>query len=354
MISFCPKVEPSCNRFDVEKASPQNTTASCKVLAFVKGSTTCACDLNPAMPPPNANRTSGRRLDLVDTADTILDETGTADLVGASIYLGQDFKNTFSAADDLNAADGGKRALIVILLFCTLWGGGLIALIIVHIRESYIYQAEARMSKKPSNSLAEMTKEQIMLYIDLIMPAVYNGKENVFHRTMREIGLHHRYFHLFSVDSRRKSLIDRLYRTVKILTVQTTMMFIQAVLFDLQNPSDDGTCYQYATEYQCLSRKTPLDSSISYCSWELIDYSTRQQFECVYADPKFSQQAVIYVMVITAICTSVCKLPMDFLLKKWVCPVIEKDNAPTKNDIVNPSRQQKIEPNAPKRLVPYM
>jgi hypothetical protein len=188
-------------------------------------------------------------------------------------------------------------------------------------------QVRSRHKQRQHDELVEKIKEEIFEYIDLLIPAVYNAKETFIQRCGREIGLHHEYFNLMSVDLKRPTTLNRSFKIVKIVSVQTVSMFIQAVLFDLQNPQDDGSCSSFTTEVNCLSRKTVLDSSQSYCQW---DEHSRQQ--CSYSQPVFSELAVVYVMIISAICIAIFKLPVDFCLKVWMCPVYEQQ------DFVKPSQ----------------
>eukprot|EP01033_Poteriospumella_lacustris_P023318 gene23318-biopygen7363 len=65
------------------------------------------------------------------------------------------------------------------------------------------------------------------------------------------------------MDQRTRILLD----TIQILTEVTTSCLLLALLFDLQYPSDDGSCAAHKAEEACLLRRTPLESSQSYCTW---------------------------------------------------------------------------------------
>ena len=332
LLSYCPIVIPTCNRLNVSSAQIFSNS-SCTTMNSTKTETICSCPLSV----PSDQNTTRRALKIEASKskhEPILSEQGGANLVAATEYLGSDFVHTFSAQSTLGGKDGAAKSAIVIGIICFVWGGGFLLLGIVNYREhrealeekkkmkAELEGQKALNSNASTRTLMKPLKLQILKYIDLILPAVYNIQETFFERTLREIRLHHRYFHLFMVDTRRPNFSDRLYRTVKILSVQTIQMFLQALLFDLQNPEDDGTCPSHKDEATCLQRKTILDQTQSYCSW---DGSTN---ECSYLTPEFSQSAVIYVMIITAICTAMFKTPLDFLLKVWVCPVYEEVDLP--------------------------
>jgi hypothetical protein len=262
---------------------------------------------------------------------------------------------TFSAQSELGGSQGAEKAKIMIGIVCFIWGGGLVLFLFISYREQYFFAAKEekkqkekeelmkqlisetddqqhdqlqKLQKQRHDELVEKIKEEIFEYIDLLIPAVYNAKETFIQRCRREIGLHHSYVNLVSVDLKRRTSSTRFFKLIKILSVQTVSMFMQAVLFDLQNPQDDGSCSSFTIEVNCLSRKTVLDSSQSYCQW---DEQSSQQ--CSYAQPVFSELAVVYVMIITAICTAIFKLPVDFCLKVWICPVYEQQDFVKPNQI---------------------
>ena len=44
-------------------------------------------------------------------------------------------------------------------------------------------------------------------------------------------------------------------------------MFILAVFYDLQYPSDDGTCKEYNNEDDCLEEISMFDGDVHKCNW---------------------------------------------------------------------------------------
>jgi hypothetical protein len=326
--SACPMVVPSCNVLNVT-AGKSYENSSCVTLNYTATETVCSCPLSSPY--------AARRFLQARSGESILQDDGVTNMVAATSYLANDFVHTFSAEGELNSKDGAKKAAIIIAVVCVIWGGGFILLFFVNYREYLVVLEEKQRQKEEEEKdkasmvssdshrhLIKPLKQQIMNYIDLILPAVYNVHEGFFQRTLKEVRLHHRYVHLFVIDTRRPNLLDRIYRTVKILSILTLQMFLQAMLFDLQNPEDDGSCPTFKSELTCLVRKTILDQSQSYCDWELA--SNSNNYCCVYSQPVFSNTAVIYVMVITAIVTSLFKTPLDLLLKIWICPVYEEED----------------------------
>jgi hypothetical protein len=343
LLSYCPKVMPSCNSVNVTSAQVSSALSRCTLLNYTEAETICSCTLLPSASSGTGNSSRRRLTGKSSSADSaVLDDSGVTNLVAATEFFIDDFTSTFSAADALNSPDGATKATVMIILIGSIWGIGIVAFLGANFHEQYSYQdkdysLEHKHKKRDDQNngnnpktgdndeeneehhevmtLAQRTRKQILGYVEMIMPAVYNFQESFLQRTLRELGLHHRYLRLFLVDKRKQDISDRIYRTVKILTIQTLIMFLQAILFDLQNPDDDGTCKLNSTEMSCLGRKTPLDHSQSYCQW-----IPSQEPHCQFHPPIFSEQAVIYVMIITAVCTAVLKLPIDMALKIWICP----------------------------------
>lgn len=65
------------------------------------------------------------------------------------------------------------------------------------------------------------------------------------------------------LDAKKKARMS----IVQILTEFTTSCWLLAVVFDLQYPSDDGSCGHHTTLAACLLRKSLLDPTESYCQW---------------------------------------------------------------------------------------
>jgi hypothetical protein len=356
MLSYCPLIVPTCNSINVSLASLSSNHSGCETLSFSLVETVCSCSLRNI----TGSQQRVARKSLADTKVTQHSQQAQstvnwANLVAATEWLEKDFIHTFSAQSVLGGSQGTKKAKIMIVIVCSLWGGGLALFLFISLREKYYFAAKEEKKQKEKEELMKQLyskdmedqknpirksqkqrqheelvakiKEEIFQYIDLLIPAVYNAKETFFQRCRSEIGLHHRYFNLMSVDLKRPTSLTRFYKTVKILSVQTASMFLQAVLFYLQHPQDDGSCSSLTTELNCLSRKTVLDSSQSYCQW---DEHSRQH--CSYAEPVFSEVAVVYVMIITAICISIFKVPVDYCLAVWICPVYEQ------KDFIKPSQ----------------
>lgn len=61
--------------------------------------------------------------------------------------------------------------------------------------------------------------------------------------------------------------VKAILEITQILTLIMVSFLVLAVLYDFQYPADDGTCKLYVDEGSCLSRRSLLDGSITYCEW---------------------------------------------------------------------------------------
>lgn len=353
--SYCPIVAPTCSSINVTSLF-LTPMAVCNVYNHSAEMTFCRCEVLPSEYTDGNRRLSyaeenyyrntfgfdnedsskfipfGLRTPVTvnynlsavdDSAKRMFSSAGASDFVAATIYLSQDFRNTFKAIRRLNNFQNSR---IVFALLSSLWGFGILLFLYVNYREQSVAKEQDAKRKKAlagkkqseNETLAEKMKAQISFYIETIVPAVYGLKETFMQRTWREITLHHRYFHLLVPDARRPHMFDRFYRTIKVLTILTLTMFVQAALYDLQDPSNDGSCDAIKTEVECLSRKRVLDSSQHYCYYH--------KAQCYYNDEQASEQAVVYVLVISTLVTIMAKMPVDALLKIWISPVAPKQS----------------------------
>ena len=82
----------------------------------------------------------------------------------------------------------------------------------------------------------------------------------------RTIVAYHPYAELFTasgIEARDAQVRKGLY----LLTIQSMLMFIMAVFFDLQFPEDDEYCRSLEDEAACFSQKSMFDNSVSTCVW---------------------------------------------------------------------------------------
>eukprot|EP01032_Pedospumella_encystans_P012590 gene12590-14558_t len=147
-----------------------------------------------------------------------------------------------------------------------------------------------------------------------------------------EVKRHHRYLTLFTAPEGDSGDKLRIVTGVQLLSTQTMLMFLLAMLYDVQSPSDDGTCSAHATEDSCLNRKSVFDSTVSYCQWQLAD--DLSSASCLYRDPVFSLKVILYISVIVAILTAVISYPSDIIFDLLSAPVADDAKAAAQDSAI--------------------
>jgi hypothetical protein len=326
LTSYCALIVPRCAILDTATGALDTNSTVCRVTDFDAYSTECTC----VLPAPG-----GRRLE-----DAIA-QSGLLDVVSSSVYLGNEFVDTFNSADDLNSLADLKRVLIVIIMFSTLWAGGLLLicgcawrrkLMEGHNKKEESLLARKMQSAQVSRSPAAV-RQYLADYVVATFPSVFSNKP-FFTRLYGEIRRHHRYLRLFTAPEGDSGDKERILTGAQLLTVQTMLMFLLALLYDVQGPSDDGTCVVNTDEVSCVTRKSPFDSSQSYCRWSPVDGQSSSDYECVYQEPVFSLQVVIYIAVMVALMVAVITYPVDRIFDLLSAPLADEFKVATQDTAV--------------------
>eukprot|EP00981_Chlorochromonas_danica_P009253 scaffold2582_cov162-Ochromonas_danica.AAC.22 len=336
----CPVLKATCAALDLSAQSVANaaTGQTCTELNSTSGTIICRCSLgkNPLQPG-----------------------TGTVAAGLMFQFVGSDFSNTFKAAAALNNAGAASKAATIIVLFATLWGTTLISMFYQGWRQNK-KEAHAMTKKQKKKALQiapdpgasqeggsrvnpwnkaksvlqssqlrskeeerkEMTAEDVLQRVKAIFPAVFEYK-SLLDGMMRELYNNHEYINFFwKLDQRHYPIVDIL----KMISIQSYLLFLLAVLYDLNYPDDDGSCEFHMTSSDCLSRKSVLDPSQTYCQWTA---SSASSGSCSYASPTFSTQITIYISAMTSFATCLYTVPLEYYLGMVAAPTLKasSDNA---------------------------
>jgi hypothetical protein len=137
------------------------------------------------------------------------------------------------------SASSIQKGVIVLIMYGVLWGVGLFAIFFFSLRqrnngvsskESEWVQSKQRAAKK--NKTKDDVRKYLTDYVNEIFPSVFHSK-TAFGRLMDEIMKHHRYVLLVSTDGRITDS-KRLLSGVQLLTIQSLLMFILALMYDIQ------------------------------------------------------------------------------------------------------------------------
>eukprot|EP01032_Pedospumella_encystans_P010499 gene10499-12265_t len=152
-------------------------------------------------------------------------------------------------------------------------------------------------------------------------PSVFSNKP-FFGRMYGEIKRHHRYLTLLTATKGPTGDKDRILTAVDLLSTQTMLMFLLALLYDVQAPTNDGKCVTYLDKGNCLQRRSPFDDDQTYCIWQTPGNDPANHF-CEYQNPRFSLQIVIYIAVIVALITAIFQAPLDYCMDLLSAPLAD-------------------------------
>jgi hypothetical protein len=294
--SHCPVPAPACTQLDY-RSTVITIPSTCRVIRFDALSTTCVCNVTA--------HSFARRLSAQTAEQSILDQSGAADMMVSTVYIASNFADTFHSANGLNSPGAVSKVMVVIILLGMLW---VPALLFVAVDWARPHTQPAQDSKS-----ARHAKQKIEHYVRTIVPAVYSANISTPSRIWREITHHHTLLRLFTA----RNIQVRRMTICRTLTVLTFMLFLTAVFFDVSNPGDDGTCAMHSTEIECLRRTSPFDYSRTFCQW---DVSTEV---CSYNSEAISMTALFYLTVLTTILASIASVPVDYCFQILNAPTLQ-------------------------------
>ena len=109
----------------------------------------------------------------------------------------------------------------------------------------------------------------------------------------------------------------RFSRPLRVLSLAMnilTMLFLQALTYDLADP-DDGTCEEYETEQACRSETSSLSSDASKCYWE----SSSSTCHFTPIDGEF------YRIVLVAVLVAIIGTPFAFAIEAVISNILAAD-----------------------------
>jgi hypothetical protein len=287
---------------------------TCTTVNVTDTYTICQCALTV---------TSRRRLASLSTVGS---EVAASQAGSVTIYVASEFIGTMVSADEFNTLADLQRVLIVVFIFAGLWIGGLILIC------SCTFHREAHKKTKQAKADALLTKQMLVEevatsrdkmrtylsnYIREVFPSAFRKTDHLVHRIREEIVKHHRYALLLSPQGEVNDK-KRILTGVQLLTVQTMLIFLLALMYDLQAPSDDGSCHYHTSQDACLHRKSILDSHKTYCVWTPSSSSP-----CDYNEIPMSVITVLYISVLVSTMTAMVNYPIDSLFELLSAPTAD-------------------------------
>ena len=299
LTTSCPRYQPSCGSLTVTNHS------SCQLISFSMNRTVCNCSLSEEF--------SGRRRRL----DSNVAESTVIQIVATGHYLVNQVAETLSASQNLASADAIEHVYIVISIFSSVWIMGVVLFLVGRWAKARKGHTKKEKVSKGNSSVGNM-REDVDGYIAEVVPVIFRGEQNSW-KTFFDVLRHHKYVSLLNIEKIDSLLVCR------VVTVQSMLMFILAVTYDLQSPSDDGTCARWLTEQECLSRKSYLDATQTFCEWSMLvtdDFGASMSgYVCSYQEPTHTVREVLTISVVVSLITALFLRPVEYLFKVLHAPI---------------------------------
>jgi hypothetical protein len=315
-------------------------TTSCPVTEFNDDYTICSCSLC-AM----TNSTTSRR-SLVTAAGSTNTDTHTAEVQALVAFLLDDYVAATSQYSTSFNEHSLAKAYIVVIAFGFLWslmfllaGGlelsGATAYFANPDKERHgkppnrasralqgarkIHIAEGRAASNtlitalsPTFSLLE-AKQFMRAYVFTFFPNVYSEKTQLmifWHEIMHK----HRYMRIFLHEKGFRKFVG----TLEIVTLLSAHMFLMAVFFDVEWPSDNGSCSSQTQfgKASCLEHRSMLDKSQSMCQWiSSSGDDSRSGGQCLWVQPIFDPVSQMFITMMVIACSGPITVFVSIIIK---------------------------------------
>jgi hypothetical protein len=220
-----------------DKNSSQSQT--CDVMSFTSTNVTCNCTI--LLQQSSSGTDNGRRHLYGSSA---VESSGYIEMVSMSEYTYEGFVSTNSEITEVSISDL-QHGMIVIVMFSVFWGCGLLGLYEL-VKSAYCSccpkvqpKPPERKQQRPSSTKtlsSNAKKDYLLKYIDEILPIVFcSGVEDdsTFQSVWKTICTYHPYAIIFTAEGPGAKEM-KIQKGIYMLTLQAMLMFIMAVLCDLQ------------------------------------------------------------------------------------------------------------------------
>jgi hypothetical protein len=217
---------------------------NCIVISFNSSSVTCECKHLPHQMNETRSLSKTQTEPLTATAAATTTATTSAiastgiQLYSISQEIITEFEVTIMSANSLDSSSV-THSLTILLMYGVMWGAGFLLISLSYLQKNqtkHLTQFHQNKIKAITKSRQANTSEEIqrMLtkYLDEIFPTVFQT-QSYLTRMMEEIMKHHRYVILFSTRGQDLKM-KRIVTCVHLLTIQSMLMCMLAVLYDLQ------------------------------------------------------------------------------------------------------------------------
>jgi hypothetical protein len=331
VLTTCPtqKRSPKCA---LRAGTGLTDTSSCVVVNYTAASTVCRCR---SCASSNTDVTA-RRLTVGSLAST-----GT-EVAALSTYSFTEFASVMESARSFNSLQDLQSTALIIGFFAAVWVGMFLALLGVEawrLKGRHQRAVKNYRTVTPEQALVARHKgtyhkrqsidnrsleDSLCAYItELFSPAFSDSTDT--NRLLQELWTKHEYLSVLSTELSYEQRIRAYY----LLTNLTANFFFLALFYDIQFPSDDGSCALQSNETDCLSRKSLFNADTTKCLWNEVHEG------CKWQRPHIE----LYSAVIVSMVVLLISVPVS-LLVSWLCESILL--APTIHDVEHQASDMRV------------
>ena len=335
-------ISPFCGVI-MEPQSENESKSKCDVIAFTNRNTTCLCQIS-MLSSSSSSTTNTRRLQSSSSSSSsnTLRASGALTLMSMAEYTYDGFYETISETDDVSVSDL-KASYLVLVMVLIMWGfGSLMFVEEFRLTEKWFISPKYRVRERHRSSMLggsivpldesmETRKKYLLTYLDSIFPDIFHQDEVNWKSILGEIMKHHRYINILT-NSGIFSHELRVKTVLQMLTIQTMLMFVLSVCYDLQYPTDTGQCSSYNSESSCLGPSSIFNPSENLCKWistSITSTSTTSinsnEGYCEYLKPKMTLKTIALISILVATITAPFNLLVDFLFDVIRAPTADSD-----------------------------
>jgi hypothetical protein len=278
----------------------EHTVCECSaVVSDITAASMCA-------PQESSVVNGGRRLQSASGSA----DTAVLELVTVASSVAGEFASIMASAAAFDSAASLRASIVVIATFASLWVG--IALVVwmsVAIRAVSFSKIVPSPSEDPSKQGAgscPAVREVLRGYALSLIPSSLSTKQPWAKRMWNEVLHHHIYFSVLTEPILSKKWLSAL----EVLTNLTFNMFLLAMFYDVEWPSDDGSCARNRARDACLLRRSSLNRERTVCAW------SESQSSCAWQKPVFEPSATIVVSLLVVLVGAPVYLLLSILFSR--------------------------------------
>jgi hypothetical protein len=293
--------------------------SNCSVSSNTSSSVTCRCLISPVSSSDirRVRRHRFRQLN-TDNDDNNQDPSTTSSVeFGAMLETTlSSFVQTWSSADDLTLSSVAQSwdVLVTIGTISAMAVMGLMMSTYADNRDIHIESdtkiAEKAISQVSLTQRSQNRKSKRAVKLSADMKMIEDSLPNAFSskpfsiRYLEDMKKYHRWF---GVIFHYCKYFSRPLRVLSITVSVVSMLFMQAVTYNVAEPND-GSCESQVTEMSCLAEKSTLARNANKCYWD----ATEEQ--CYFLEPVNDIMRVVFVALLSAIASAPISFTVQWLI----------------------------------------